>query len=167
MNRRQLADENYRLVRANNELADKARKLELEKQEILLQTSQQIDAISTRNRAADIRLAVLQSSGYSSIDDLHERATWVLTAAVPAKTEQDEKLVDFPGKSEMAEPDYRGIGEHLLEELWEEIEVRLATLRRDSNIRAGRDRIQKLHTRLVNILRSADAQFGLPERITR
>ena len=153
MNRRQLADENYRLIRANNELADKVRQLELEKQEVLLQTSQQIDAISTRNRAAEVRLAVLQSSGYSSIDDLHERATWVLTAAVPAKTEQDEKLVDFPVKGEMAEPprirrdDIVGV----LTEL-ETIAERSLALRQDPNISSGKVRIQNLDSRIQGLL---------------
>lgn len=153
MNRRQLADENYRLGRANNELADKVRKLQLENDEIMLRTNREIDAISTRNRASDVRLEVLRSSGYASIEDLNERASWVLTAAVPAKTEQDEKLVDFPVKGEIAE--LPRISRDDIVSVLRDLEVvdeKLMSVYTDPNLSVGKVRIQKAAGKLGYVL---------------
>lgn len=124
------------------------------------------------DKAATLRLSTLQTiGGYSQDEELVRRATWVLTGQMPERNVSEmpveEKAVpDAPneGMPTVAGPasiDYdivRSAYESLLP-----IASQLESLRTDSNVRAGRVRIQRLAVKLDYVMESLRHAVGAPE----
>lgn len=108
------------------------------------------------DRTQDLRLAVLQNSGWSAIEEIDARAKWVLEGTVPERRTSDESAKDVP--TEAAEAPSLGFSTIRPDDLadvlisLQAVDRILDHVRKDPYLSVGKVRIQNAGIKLKGVL---------------